>query len=188
VVTAVGAQAQATGTPSFNAPNRAFEKHEFGATFSLPSGAPEWAAEGQFRFAHNKFDIGLKGGLLSVDAGGTSETSLILGAEGRGGVLQHSESFPLDAAVIVGIGTQEFDSWLIPGGLSLGRRVDLDGFSFVPYAQPTLFIATGGGNTDLNFGLGLGADFKVGEALDLRASFGLFDGPEGLSVSLVWVR
>ena len=57
------ASAQATGTPSFNAPNRAFEKHEFGATFSLPSGAPEWAAEGQFRFGHKKFDIGLKGGL-----------------------------------------------------------------------------------------------------------------------------
>jgi hypothetical protein len=69
----------------------------------------------------------------------------------------------------------------------LGRRVTLDGFSFVLYGQPTLFVFTNG-DTDVQFGLGLGGDFEIGNALDLRVSAGLFDGPEGLAVSLVWVR
>jgi hypothetical protein len=179
------AHAQATGTPSFNAPYRAFENHEFGGTFSIPSGVVEWAAEGQYRFGHRKFDIGLRGGVLSFDGGGTD---LILGVEGRGRVLEQSESFPLDGAIVVGVGTREFDSWLIPGGLSLGRRVDVEDFSFLPYVQPTVFLSTGNGNTDLNFGLGLGADFNLGNTLDLRTSVGLFDGPEGVSISLVWVH
>ena len=73
-------------------------------------------------------------------------------------------------------------------GLSLGRWVNLEGFSFVAYGQPTMFIFSGGGSTDVKFGLGFGGDFKVGQALDLRVSVGVFDGPEGFAVSLVWVR
>ena len=180
------ASAQATFTPSYNAPYRAFKSHEFGGTFSFPDGGRDFAIEGQYRFGHGRFDIGLRGGLIDFDAGGSD---VILGVEGRGRVLDHTQGqFPLDGAVVIGIGTLDFDAWTIPSaGLSLGRRVDLEGFSFVVYGQPTLFVFTNG-DTDLEFGLGLGGDFKIGQALDLRVSVGLFDGPEGLAASLVWVR
>lgn len=186
VLAASTATAQATRTPSFNAPYRAFEKHEFGGTFSFPHGGRDFAIEGQYRFGHGRFDIGLRGGIIDSDAGGSD---IVLGVEGRGRVLDHTTStFPLDGAVVIGIGTAEFDAWTIPSaGLSLGRRVDLEGFSFVLYGQPTMFLYANGG-TDVEFGLGFGGDFEVGNALDLRVSFGVFDGPEGLAVSLVWVH
>ncbi len=184
-LTSSGIAAQATFTPSYNAPYRAFESHELGGTFSFPHGGRDYALEGQYRFGHGRFDIGLRGGIL--DGAGTD---LILGVEGRGRVLDHTtDNFPFDGAVVIGVGTSEFDSWTVPSaGLSLGRRVDLDGFSFVAYGQPTLFVFSGNGNTDVEFGLGLGADFRVGRVLDLRVSAGLFDGPEGVAVSLVWVH
>jgi len=180
------ALAQATFTPSYNAPYRAFESHELGGTFTFPKGGRDYAVEGQYRFGRGKFDIGIRGGILD----GGSNSDFILGIEGRGRVIDHTEGgFPLDGAVVIGVGTAAFDAWTIPSaGLSLGRRVDLDGFSFVAYGQPTMFLFAGGGSSDVKFGLGLGADFKVGQALDLRASYGLFDGPKGLAVSLVWVR
>jgi hypothetical protein len=183
---ASAAVTQATFTPSYNAPYRAFQDREFGATLSLPDGGRDFAIEGQFRFGYKKFDIGLRGGLIDYEAG----SDIILGVEGRGRVFDHTQSdFPLDGAIVVGLGTADFDAWTVPSaGLSLGRRVDLEGFSFVLYGQPTMFLFTGGGNTDVKFGLGLGSDFRVGQALDLRVSFGLFDGPEGVAVSLVWVR
>lgn len=183
------AAAQAAFTPSFNAPYRAFEKFEFGATGSFV-GFDNLAVEGQYRFGYKKFDIGLRGGYVDGDAGGGA---WVAGAEGRMRVLEHSETFPLDGALVAGLGTAEFDAWLVPmAGISLGRRVDLDGFSFVAYGQPTLgyrIVDTGAGtNSDLQFGLGFGADFKIGESLDLRTSLGLFDVGEGLAVSIVWVR
>ena len=104
-------------------------------------------------------------------------------------VVQHSENFPLDGALVAGLGTWDFDGWIVPmAGISLGRRVDLENLSFIAYGQPTVGLLTGGGNTDLYFGLGFGADFKIGSSLDLRTSIGFFDVGEGLAVSLVWVR
>jgi hypothetical protein len=190
VLAAPAAVGQATFTPSYNAPFRSFEHNEFGGTFSFPDGAREYAVEGQFRFGYQKFDIGLRGGILGLEAAGVSSTEVVLGVEGRGRVFDHTQGqIPLDGAIVIGLGTAEFDSWTVPSaGLSVGRRVNLEGFSFALYGQPTLFVFSGGGSTDLEFGLGLGADFKVGQALDLRVSAGLFDGPEGLAVSLVWVR
>ena len=139
--------AQATFTPSYNAPYRAFEAHEFGGIFSFPHGGRDFAIEGQYRFGHGRFDIGLRGGVIDSEAGGSD---FVLGVEGRGRVFDHTQGdFPLDGAVVIGVGTAEFDGWTVPSaGLSLGRRVNLDGFSFVAYGQPTLFVFTGGGSTD----------------------------------------
>ncbi|KPJ79757.1 MAG: hypothetical protein AMS19_10540 [Gemmatimonas sp. SG8_23] len=183
--------AQATFTPVYAAPYRAFEQHEFGAVLSFPAGSgTDFGLEGQYRFGRGAWDFGLRGGI--VDGAGTD---FVIGVEGRLRVLDHTQAdFPLDGAVVVGLGTAEFDSWILPSaGISLGRRVDLDGFEFVAYGQPTLFLTTydtGDGNdTDFDFNLGLGVDFKVGEALDLRTSFAFIDGPaEGISFSLVWVN
>jgi len=188
---ASAAAAQATFTPSYNAPYRSFEASEFGGTFSFPHGSRDFAVEGQFRFGYNKFDMGLRGGIIDFDGG----SNFVIGIEGRARVLDHTQNdFPLDGAVVVGIGTSEFDSWIIPSaGISLGRRVDLDGFEFVAYGQPTLFLTstdTGAGNdTDFDFNLGLGIDFKIGESLDLRTSFAFLDAPaEGISFAFVWVN
>ena len=190
-LTAGSAAAQASFTPSFNAPYRAFATNEFGATFAWV-GFDDVGVEGQFRFGYRRFDIGLKGGYIDSPGSGTGGT-FVLAGEGRVRVLEHSETFPLDGALVAGIGTAEFDAWMVPmAGISLGRRVDLEGVSFVAYAQPTLgFVIVDtplGSSEDLYFGLGFGADFKVGNSLDLRTSIGFFDVGEGLAVSLVWVR
>ncbi|HEX9727556.1 MAG TPA: hypothetical protein VGA37_03505 [Gemmatimonadales bacterium] len=187
-ICAASAHAQATGTPSFNAPYRAFARYEFGGTLSLPSGPADVAVEGQFRFGQGKWDIGVRGGIVRTDAGAGSSNSWIAGVEGRQRILEHSASFPLDAAVVIGAGTSEFDAWTFPGTVTFGRRVDVEDFSFIAYGQPGIFITTGTGDTDVSFGIGFGADFRVGNALDLRVSVGILDGPEGLAVSLVWVR
>lgn len=174
--------AQASFTPSFNAPYRAFEHYEFGGTLSLPDGPVDLGLEGQLRFGFKEFDIGFRGGVLT-----NGGTDFIAGVEGRGRVVTHGPQFPLDGAVIVGAGTVEFDAFLLPVGISLGRRVTLEEFSFVAYGQPTLFVVSNG-DTEVEFGIGLGVDFAVRQALDLRVSVGLGNGPEGLAVSLVWVR
>lgn len=192
-ITAVSttALAQSTGMPSYNAPYRAFAQQEFGGTFSLLD-FDNVGLEGQFRFGIDNVDIGLRGGV--VDFEGTDNTQFILGAEGRFRVVEHNENFPLDGAFVTGIGTWEFDNIIVPVGISLGRRVQVDNFSFIAYTQPTLFLygAEGEGEENLGFSWGFGADFKVGNAVDLRTSLGFalsdLELSEGLAVSLVWVH
>ena len=179
------AAAQASFTPSYNSPYRAFNSSEFGGILSFPDGASDFAVEGVYRFARGAWDVGIKGGI--IDAG---STAVIAGVEGRLRVMDHTQQdFPLDGAVVVGLGTFDFDRFLVPSaGLSLGRNVQLEDFSFTAYGQPTVFLATGSGSTDFNFGLGLGVDFQIAEAVDLRTSFGLVDGPNGISFAFVWIR
>lgn len=181
--------AQATGTPSYNAPYRAFTRSEFGAVLSFPEGGGT-AFEGAYRMASGKFDLGFRGGIFSPDGGGDSQ--LLLGAEARQRVVTHTEDFPLDGALILGIGGR-FSSGnngvIIPVGLSLGRRVDPKDskISIVPYVQPTGFFTAGNGNTDFLFALGLGADFRLSPKFDARISAGLGD-LEGVSLGAVWVH
>ena len=101
-------------------------------------------------------------------------------------------NFPLDGALIVGLGGQFVSGsslGLISGGLSLGRRVDPKDtqVSIVPYAEPTFYISSGAGNTDTHFALGLGADFRLSKVFDARVSVGLGD-VEGIAFSAVWVH
>jgi hypothetical protein len=178
---------QATGTPSFNAPYRAFNRSEFGGTVSFPSGA-NFGLEGQYRFGYQQLDVGARGGL--VDYGG-GFTRAIVGVEARTRVVTHTQQFPLDGAVIVGLGGSfgsGTSNGLISGGLSLGRRVDPKDtqVSIVLYGEPTLYIRTSGaGNPD--FALGLGADLRLSKVFDLRVSVGLGD-IEGAAFSAVWVH
>lgn len=191
------ASAQATRTPSFNAPYRAFNQHEFGGTISFITGGglDATALEGQYRFGYRSFDIGARGGLLLRDD--PAENSVILGIEARTRVITHTESFPLDGAIIFGAGL-DIDggtSLILPIGLSLGRRLDVrdSKVSIVPYVQPTGFLVNGrnpAGNrdTDFDIGIGIGADFRLSELFDARISVGIGDGPKGVSISAVWVR
>jgi hypothetical protein len=182
--------AQVTGTPSFNAPYRAFSRHEFGGTISFPSGQ-NLGLEGQYRFGYQRFDVGLRGGF--VDPGGAADAIIVVGAEGRSRLIEHTESFPLDGALIVGLGgnfTSGSSQAIILGGLSLGRRIDPANsqVSIIPYAEPALFITSGGGaGTDLSFALGVGADFRLSSVFDARVSVA-FGDVEGIAFSAVWVR
>jgi hypothetical protein len=189
VVVASAVAAQATGMPSFNAPYRAFTRSEIGLVISFPNGGGT-AFEGAYRKASGKFDIGFRGGIF--DPGGAGSTLLLLGVEARERVLSHTVDFPLDGALVFGVGGW-FGSGnsvlLVPVGLSLGRRIDPEGssVSIVPYVQPTGTLVAGNGNSDFLFTLGLGADFRLSPRFDARVSAGLGD-LEGVSLSAVWVH
>ncbi len=182
--------AQVTGMPAFDAPYRAFARHEFGGSASFPSGGGT-ALEGQYRFGYRTFDVGFRGGIF--DPGGLGKTQALLGVAARDRVLTHSEAFPLDGAVTLGLGANLVSGanrFLIPAGLSLGRRIDVKDspVSIVPYGEPVLFITSGSGRgTDIQFALGLGGDFRLSKLFDARVSIGLGD-IEGISISAVWVH
>ena len=181
--------AQATGMPSFNAPYRAFTRSEIGLVFSFPNGGGT-AFEGAYRRASGKFDIGFRGGIF--DPGGAGDATLLLGVEARERVLSHTVDFPLDGALVFGVGgafVSGNSTLFVPVGLSLGRRIDFEGssVSMVPYVQPTGTLVAGSGNSDFLFTLGLGADFRLSPRFDARVSAGLGD-LEGVSLSAVWVH
>ncbi len=180
--------AQATGTTTFNAPYRAFTRSEIGLLLSFPNGGGT-AFEGAYRFASGKFDLGFKGGIFSP--GGTAKTVLLAGVEARERVLTHTVDFPLDGALVVGVGgnfVSGASTLIVPVGLSLGRRIDPPGsqVSIVPYVQPTMFLVADGGS-NVNFTLGIGADFRLSRVFDARLSAGLGD-LKGVSIGAVWVH
>src|SRR5262245_4772456 len=180
--------AQATGLPTFNAPYRAFTRSELGAVLTFPNGGGT-AIEGAYRMSSGKFDIGFRGGIFTP--GGGADSRLLVGAEARQRVVTHTEDFPLDGALILGVGGQlasGTSSLIIPVGLSLGRRIDPKDskISIVPYVQPTGFLVAGS-SSDFLFDLGLGADFRLTPKFDARISAGLGD-IEGVSISAVWVH
>jgi hypothetical protein len=183
------AAGQATGTASFNAPYRAFEKYEFGGTVSFNSGDVT-GLEGQFRLGYKSFDIGFRGGIGLNDI----DDVILIGAEGRGRVLTHSEQFPLDGAIVTGLGLgfNGGTTGNIPAGLSLGRRIDLEDsdISLVPYVQPTGNFVFGDGFSEFGFSLGFGLDARLSRFFDARvsASFATDFGIEGFAISAVWIH
>ena len=192
--TASAAAAQATGMPSYNAPYRAFAKSEFGGVIEFPNGGGT-AFEGMYRFATGTLDVGVRGGAFFP--GGGANNRVLAGAEGRARVLTHNEQFPLDGAFVVGVGGQFVSGasvLVIPAGLSLGRRLDVQGsqVSIIPYVQPTLaLISSSGplGSTKVRFVLGLGGDFRLTKMFDARVGVGVGDAAlEGFSLAAVWVH
>ena len=187
--TAGAAAAQETGTPVFKSPYRSFTSSEYGATFSDP-GIADWALEGFY--GYGRWDIGLRAGL--VDAG--DETGFVVGASARTRVLQSSETFPLDGALTLGIGgrfSDDFTSFFIPIGVSLGRRVMLEGSetSFVPYLHPVVVPVLGDdvGEDDVLLALGLGVDIKFSRSFDIRVAGAIGDDLyEGVSVGIAFIR
>ncbi len=181
--------AQATAMPAYYAPSRSFDEYEFGATLSFPD-YEGLGVEGLFGFGYKNFDLEVRGGMFDpgegIDASGT------LGVTGRYRVIAHTENFPLDGAVVAGIGAWLFNNStaLIPVGITLGRRLQIEDsqVSIVPYAEPVVVFVTGLGG-DVWFGLGLGADFKLSQAFDVRLSVGFGDATlEGFALSAVWVH
>jgi len=188
---AVGtAVAQETGTPIFKAPYRAFTSHELGASLSDPGEGVSLALEGFYRYGRGANDFSIRGGF--ADLKGAGGTRVLLGGDFRTQVVSYSESFPLDGSLTLGLGANVGDGndvYYIPIGVSLGRRFDLEGSSttFVPYFHPVIVPTFGGGNSDVNFALGLGVDIRFSDSWALRASGGLGD-IEGVGVSVAYIR
>jgi hypothetical protein len=180
------AGAQETGTPVFSAPYRAFSTHELGLSLSAPEGA-DLGLEGFYSFASGRNDFGLRVGLLDAD----DASDLVLGGRFRTRLLTHSEDFPLDGALTVGVGAVFFDGGTVlrtPIGLSLGRRIDSSsGLSFVPYLQPVLVPRFSDEDSEVELALGLGLDVRLTRRFDLRVAGSVGD-LEGFSVTFAWVR
>jgi hypothetical protein len=186
------AVAQESGTPVFKSPYRSFTSSEYGATFSDPGGS-DWALEGFYGYGRDRWDIGLRAGIIDF---GNDDTGVILGGSARTRVLQSSESFPLDGALTLGVGAMfgdNFTSVLIPIGVSLGRRVLLEGSetSFVPYLHPIVVPVLGDdlGDDDVLLALGLGVDIKFSRSFDIRVAGAIGDDLyEGVSIGLAFIR
>jgi hypothetical protein len=183
-------EAQETGTPIFKAPYRAFTSHEFGVSLSDPGEGVSLALEGFYRYGRGPNDFSIRGGF--ADLNGSGGTRLLLGGDFRTQVVSYSESFPLDGSLTLGLGANVGDgpdAYYVPVGISLGRRFDLEGSNttFVPYAHPVIVPTFGGGNSDVNFALGLGVDIRFSDQWAIRASGGLGD-IEGVGVSVAYIR
>jgi hypothetical protein len=186
---AASALAQETATPIFKAPHRAFQSHEFGGSLSDPGEGVGFALEGFYRYGKGPHDFSIRGGFADSDG---DDTIFLIGGDFRTQVLTYSESFPLDGALTLGLGGlfgEGDDVFLLPIGLSLGRRFDVEGSStkFVPFVHPNIVPVFGGGDDDVEFTLGLGVDIKFGEQWAVRASGGLGD-IEGVGVTLAYLR
>ena len=182
--------AQETGTPIFKAPYRAFTSHEFGVSLSDPGEGISLALEGFYRYGKDANDFSLRGGF--ADLNGSGGTRLLLGGDFRTQVVTYSESFPLDGSLTLGLGANVGDgpdAYFIPVGISLGRRFDLEGSNttFVPYVHPVIVPTFGGGNSDVNFALGLGVDIRFSDSWAVRASGGIGD-IDGVGVSVAYIR
>jgi len=183
--------AQVTGTPSFNSPHRSFARMEFGGTLSFLNSTT--GIEGVYRFGQGNLDVGIKAGGLFVDLGvlGSSET-FVIGAEVRGRVLTSSADFPMDGAVITGLGAMFASgakNFNIPIGLSLGKKIDLNNsnVNITPFAQPTMIFQFGDSPSSTTFAFGVGVDLELSPTFDLRISGGISD-LEGISIGAVWTN
>ena len=188
ILLAAPAMAQETGTPVFLGPDRLFQKSAFGISMSDPGSGI--AIEGYYRMASNpKSDFGFRVGF--ADPGNDANTAFLLGADYRMRLLNHTEDFPLDGALILGAGAsllEDNNTLLIPVGFSMGRKIMLENSttSFVPYFTPTV-IPTFADDSDINFAVGLGVDMQFGSKFDLNVS-GSFGDLDGISVSFSWLH
>jgi hypothetical protein len=180
--------AQSTGTPVFHAPYRVFDRYEIGANVS---DAGNVAIEGFYGWSPSqaRWDLALRGGVLDRRC---CKTALLVGLDARFRVIDQNEDFPLDGAIISGVGAQLVSGGsrlFIPIGISLGRRVNFSNStaSIVPYAEPVLVPTFGSGDSEVLVALGLGADLRFNRRFELRAAIGVGD-IENFSIGFAFAR
>jgi hypothetical protein len=182
--------AQETGTPVFKSPYRAFERHEFGVSFSDPGSGVSYALEGFYSYGWRNFDIGLRGGF--ADLTGTAGTRGLAGVDARTRLLNATEKFPLDGAFTLGAGVEFGDGpdvFAVPIGVSLGRHVELEGsqVTFTPYVHPVVMPVFTSDDSDVQFAFGLGVDIRLSRFFSARVSGGIGD-IDGVAVSAAFIR
>ncbi len=178
--------AQSTGVPVFQAPYRAFAKNEIAISYTDPG--PGYSLEGSYRIdLGSHADGGIRGGLLETGHG--IKTSMLLGVDARLRLIDHTETFPLDGSLTLGLGFRDNGQTVgyVPIGISMGRRFFVEGSStsLVAYVQPTLtpMFADASGT---NFTLGFGVDVRLTQRLDFRLSGGIGDlNGIGLGVAIL---
>lgn len=190
IVGALPVAGQAIPLPSYSAPYRAFATSERGLGIHFPGGT-DIAFEGFYGIGRGRWDIRFRGG-VALGSGTGNTDAVLVGAEFRQRVLTHDADFPADGALILGAGAWfgDGESYLqLPVAVSFGRRVDLEDsdVSIVPYVQPTLLLRAGDIADEIAFTLGLGADFRLTPAFDLRVAAG-FGDVDGFSIGAVWLR
>ncbi|HEY9518963.1 MAG TPA: hypothetical protein VIQ98_06865 [Gemmatimonadales bacterium] len=183
--------AQSTGTPVFHAPYRAFDRYEIGANVS---DAGNIAIEGFYGFSHTgaRWDFAIRGGVQDNGDCDGCKAGLLIGLDARYRVIDQSEDFPLDGALITGAGAHLVSGGsrlFIPIGLSLGRRVQFENSnsSLVPYVEPVILPTFGDGDSDVAVALGLGADLRINRRFELRLGIGIGD-IENFSVGFSFTR
>lgn len=185
--------AQTTGTPVFLAPTKAFRTSEIGLFFTDPGAG--FTLEGMYRVGRGSSDIGFRIGVGDNDSevpNGPSSTFFLAGVDFRQRVIRASEAFPLDGSLTLGVGGvfgDEVTVGLIPIGISLGRRVNLEGTrtTFTPYFHPVLVPTFGDSEDEIQFGIGLGVDIQFSPRLDARLGAGLGDY-DGISLGVSFTR
>ena len=183
--------AQETGTPIFKAPYRAFTSHEFGVSLSDPGEGVSLALEGFYRYGSGANDFSLRGGFADLNGSGRHPrpASAATSAPRSSATARASRSTARSPSASAPTSATARDAYYIPVGISLGRRFELEGSNtiFVPYAHPVIVPTFGGGDSDVNFALGLGVDIRFSEQWAIRASGGLGD-IEGVGVSVAYIR
>lgn len=181
--------AQSTGTPVFHAPYRVFDRYEIGGNVSDQGNI---TVEGFYGFSQHdgRWDLSLRVGIQ--DQAGGDHTALLAGVDGRVRVIDQSEDFPLDGAVILGVGTRlvrDGSRLFIPVGLSIGRRINIENstVSLVPYGEPVLVPNFGEGGSDVGVALGLGIDLRINRRFEVRFAVGIGD-IESFSVGIAIAR
>lgn len=183
---AAPAAAQTLGTPVFLAPYRAFDRMEFGATFSDPGSGS--AFEGHYRFASGSADFGFRAGIRDHRVG---DSQLLLGVDWRQQTLRHNEDFPLDGSLTLGAGLITGDNnstFLLPVGFSMGRRIAIEDseVQLTPYLHPVVALSLND-DSDLIFGLGFGVDVKLTRRFEIRVA-GAMGDYDGVSVGVSFLR
>ena len=181
--------AQSTGTPVFHAPYRVFDRYEIGGNVS---DAGNISVEGFYGWSPAKdrdWDLALRGGVIDYKC---CKTALLVGLDARFRVIDQNADFPLDGAIISGVGAQLVSGGsrlFIPIGISLGRRLNFSNStaSIVPYAEPVLVPTFGSGDSDVLVALGLGADLRFNRRFELRAAIGIGD-IENFSIGFAFAR
>jgi hypothetical protein len=151
--------------------------------------------EGMYRVGRGSSDLGFRIGIGDNDSdvpGGPSSTFFLAGVDFRQRVIRASEAFPLDGSLTLGVGGvfgDEVTVGLIPIGISLGRRVNLEGTrtTFTPYFHPVLVPTFGDAEDEIQFGIGLGVDIQFSPRLDARLGAGLGDY-DGISLGVSFTR
>ena len=185
--------AQTTGTPVFLAPTKAFRTSEIGFFFTDPGAG--FTLEGMYRVGRGSTDLGFRIGVGDNDSDeptGPSSTFFLAGVDFRQRVIRASEAFPLDGSLTIGVGAIIGDgvtAGLVPIGVSLGRKVVLEGTSttFTPYFHPVLVPTFGDTTDEFQFGIGLGVDIQFSPRLDARLGAGLGDY-NGISLGVSFTR
>lgn len=181
--------AQSTGTPVFHAPYRSFERYELGGNVSDQGNISVEGFYGMSQ-AGGRWDLSLRGGVQDNGPGG--RTALLAGVDARFRVFDQSEDFPLDGAIILGVGSRlvrDASRLLIPVGLSIGRRLRFENSSItlVPYAEPVIAPTFGNGGSDVLVALGLGGDLRLSRRFEIRVGVGIGD-IDNFSVGVAYAR